>query len=214
MCVTREPSPGCISRLHEAAVGTVFPLGLVTRRGSANGTSLGHLALRNYTKKRCRLLADAAQKFGGRCPLAMANARMNAFLCSIARLHAWTQSSSRSASRNSSKAYSVAARCWALATSGGCGHSRSAAAPRATRARATSTDDAASARLPVSLTESPAAPASSDICSIAAYSSSNTGRVSSAQLPVEFVMHRSIGNRYDSSGEPGEAQRAPSRKFR
>jgi SRSO17 transposase len=43
-----------------------------------------------------------------------------------------------------------------------------------------------------SITESPAAPASNDICSMAAYSSSNVDRFFSAQLPVGLVTPRSI----------------------
>ena len=69
----------------------------------------------------------------GRWPLAMAKARVKASICSVARVHAWTQSSNRSAVRNSSKASNAAARCRALSASGGGGHSRTVAAAWATR---------------------------------------------------------------------------------
>jgi len=146
----------------------------------------------------------------GRWPLAMAKARVKASIRSVARVHAWTQSSNRSAVRNSSKASNAAARCRALSASGGGGHSRTVAAAWATRSRAMSTDGAAFSRLPVSWTESPAAPASSDICSIAAYNSSNAGIFLSAQSPVGFVTLPVCGRATTAPGQPPSPARRPS----
>ena len=65
----------------------------------------------------------------GRWPSAIANTRVKASICFVAHAHAWTQSSNRSAVRNSSKVSNAAARCRALSASGGGGgHSRTIAA--------------------------------------------------------------------------------------